>query len=265
MSEILSGRDTIVVEWQYPDKVDSGEEGYQKTVEYIDTLFEKLGVSALQSANAHPHSYQVREDEQSSMSSAMPEAKAHLCDKYGFAGFGTGEKGVYGHAYLWDQHAEGHEDELPFGTMDVSFPEGLSGQITPEKIIEHTRDYFNPEQITWKSTQYPEQLKNFIDFAPHIIRQRLLIQGLLSDGINQKKVSDCMEKLCDVLKMGQLSAPEVYPNFAFMHWEDSGTVASWTENLFNIDIYTCKGFDDQTAIELIKQKINLGFGNVQSL
>lgn len=255
MAENFSKRDTIVVEWQYPEEVGSGEEGYKKTVDYINTLFESLNVPVLKSADAHPHSYQPKIDAQSSIPSAMPEPKAHLCGKYGFAGFGTGENGVYGHAYFWDKHAPNYEAEPPFGTIDVSFPEVMSKKVTPEKIIDHTRQFFNPERIVWKSTQEPDRMNDFIDLAPHILRQRLLIQGILLDEIDEKKVSKSLDDLCVLLKMGKLSIPEVYESFAFMHWEDSGVVASWNKEIFNIDIYTCKGFEVEKAVDFIRGKI----------
>lgn len=260
-------RETIVVEWQYPEEVGSGEEGYKKTVEYIDGLFDHLGVSSLQDAIAHPHTYQLKEGfaSQLSIDSSMPEPKAHLCGKYGFAGFGTGEKGVYGHAYFWDKHASGYEEEPPFATMDVSYPAIMSDQIKPGDIIDYTRRIFSPRNIEWKSSKDPDQFKEFVDLAPHILRQRLLIQGLLSNEVRPEQIATCMEQLCEVLKMGQLSTPEVYNNFAFMHWEDSGTVASWTKDLFNIDIYTCKGFEAGTAIDLLKDSIDPNIINVSEI
>ena len=57
--------------------------------------------------------------------------------------------------------------------------------------------------------------------------------------------------------MLQLSEPLVIGQDGWMHWETSGVVLHWDEHRFTIDIYTCKAFEPQAAVNFTANKLGL--------
>ncbi len=105
------------------------------------------------------------------------------------------------------------------------------------------------------------------DLAPDIYRQRMIIEGrVVVSEVAAKEVIEILDKLCDDLQMEKLTGPtasycEEYGWCGWMHWKTSGVhMYVWNEkrsNFFSIDIYTCKPFSCETAINTVKKY----FGN----
>ena len=81
--------------------------------------------------------------------------------------------------------------------------------------------------------------------------------GILGSEITNQQVADYMEALSVRLNMKQLSKPITYKDTAWMHWETSGVIASWNNKLknINVEIYTCKAFSPEDAINFTREKL----------
>lgn len=99
------------------------------------------------------------------------------------------------------------------------------------------------------------------DIAPDVYRQRMFIEGLRITPFTAEEISAYFIKLGEILDMLPLATPftnlsEKYGWSAWMHWETSGVhFYSWDKRepvFFSVDIYTCKKFDPQTAVEFTK-------------
>ena len=99
------------------------------------------------------------------------------------------------------------------------------------------------------------------DLAPDIYRQRLVIEGIPLKPINDEDIKEYLSKLSDTLDMRTLLPPVTHLSDKFgwagwIHWESSGAhFYAWEQPrlFFSVDIYTCKKFDDQKAIDFTKQ------------
>ncbi len=102
------------------------------------------------------------------------------------------------------------------------------------------------------------------DLAPTIYRQRLVIEGIPQKPINNLDMEEYLSKLSDILKMKTLLSPITHLSDKFgwagwIHWESSGAhFYAWEKPMlfFSVDIYTCKKFDDQKAIDFTKRYFN---------
>jgi S-adenosylmethionine decarboxylase len=102
------------------------------------------------------------------------------------------------------------------------------------------------------------------DLAPSIYRQRLVIEGIPLNKINSKNIKGYLSELSDVLDMKTLLPPVTHLSDRFgwagwIHWESSGAhFYAWEKPrlFFSVDIYTCKKFDDQKAIDFTKKYFN---------
>lgn len=98
------------------------------------------------------------------------------------------------------------------------------------------------------------------DLAPDIYRQRLIIEGYPAQPISDEQIKTYLSELSTKLDMHQLIEPvthrsDLYGWAGWIHWETSGAhFYAWEQPLlfFSVDIYTCKAFDPQTAIEYTK-------------
>ena len=95
------------------------------------------------------------------------------------------------------------------------------------------------------------------ELAPAIHRQRMIIEGTLSDALEAEIMSDYIMKITEVLNMTYVTAPilnydEEYGWCAYMHWKESGVhMYAWDDHdppFFSVDIYTCKEFDPLDAL-----------------
>jgi S-adenosylmethionine/arginine decarboxylase-like enzyme len=99
------------------------------------------------------------------------------------------------------------------------------------------------------------------DLAPEIIRQRMIIEGYPESAITDTQIKEYLTRLSDVLAMKTLIEPvthrsDRYGWAGWIHWETSGAhFYAWEQPrlFFSVDIYTCKSFDPQVALEFTKK------------
>lgn len=102
------------------------------------------------------------------------------------------------------------------------------------------------------------------DLAPNIHRQRLVIEGYPQSPISDTDIKNYLSELSVKLDMHQLIEPvthrsDLYGWAGWIHWETSGAhVYAWERPLlfFSVDIYTCKAFSDEAAVEFTKDYFN---------
>ena len=102
------------------------------------------------------------------------------------------------------------------------------------------------------------------DLAPHIYRQRIVIEGLFTHRPTEKTLEEYIYGLSKILKMTILFGPIVKnltagTKFNAKHagleavaiWAESGVQAYIWDNasFFTVDIYTCTPFSESDAIE----------------
>jgi S-adenosylmethionine decarboxylase len=99
------------------------------------------------------------------------------------------------------------------------------------------------------------------DLAPHIHRQRLVIEGTPTELISAEDITSYLSALSVELDMVEILAPvmhqsDLYGWAGWIHWETSGAhFYAWDEPtvFFSVDIYTCKAFDAQRAVEFTRE------------
>jgi S-adenosylmethionine decarboxylase len=95
------------------------------------------------------------------------------------------------------------------------------------------------------------------DLAPDIYRQRLVIEGLVTGPIDAATIRAYLWELSGVIDMVTLLEPVTHrsPTYGWagwIHWETSGAhFYAWEQprHFFSVDIYTCKQFSAQTAVD----------------
>jgi hypothetical protein len=96
------------------------------------------------------------------------------------------------------------------------------------------------------------------DLAPQVYRQRLVVEGYPAQPIGDAAIKDYLCKLSDFIGMRTLLEPvthrsDLYGWAGWIHWETSGAhFYAWEQPLlfFSVDIYACKPFDVQAALNL---------------
>lgn len=102
------------------------------------------------------------------------------------------------------------------------------------------------------------------NLAPEIVRQRLVVEGYPSNNITDEQIKDYFLKLSDVCGMKTLIEPtthksEKYGWAGWIHWETSGAhFYAWDQPkvFFSVDIYTCKTFSVEKAVEFTQKYFN---------
>ena len=103
---------------------------------------------------------------------------------------------------------------------------------------------------------------NWVDLAPDIYRQRIIIEGTLHNAFNPVDMGIYCNEISRVLNMTPVSKPKVdyaeeYGWCCFMHWKESGMhIYSWDNRepkFFSIDIYTCKTFEQADAVRYTEE------------
>jgi hypothetical protein len=97
------------------------------------------------------------------------------------------------------------------------------------------------------------ETERFVDLAPMIHRQRMVIEGTSDAPITDGDIVQYLRELGDVTGMLVLSDPvthrsDRYGWAGWVHWETSGAhFYAWETPLifFSVDIYTCKPFDPE--------------------
>ena len=95
------------------------------------------------------------------------------------------------------------------------------------------------------------------DLAPTIYRQRLIVEGFAPTVISDEIIHRYLSELSDVCGMHRLIDPVTHRSTRYgwagwIHWEESGAhFYAWEHPVlfFSVDIYTCKAFDAQEALE----------------
>lgn len=100
----------------------------------------------------------------------------------------------------------------------------------------------------------------YIDLAPGILRQRLVIEGYPAQRITAADITTYLERLGEVTAMRVLTKPvthqsPMYGWAGWVHWETSGAhFYAWDSPLFfSVDVYTCKAFDPAAATEFTRR------------
>ncbi len=99
------------------------------------------------------------------------------------------------------------------------------------------------------------------DLAPNIYRQRLVIEGYPAEAISDAAIKQYLSELSTVLDMQQLIEPithrsDLYGWAGWIHWETSGAhFYAWEQPLlfFSVDIYTCKAFNPENAVDCTRK------------
>jgi S-adenosylmethionine/arginine decarboxylase-like enzyme len=106
--------------------------------------------------------------------------------------------------------------------------------------------------------QLPESVAPpYRDLAPEIFRQRLVIEGIPRHPIRDAEIRDYLLELSRVCGMTMLIEPVTHESDRYgwagwIHWETSGAhFYAWESPrlFFSVDIYTCKEFDPQSAVD----------------
>jgi len=103
-----------------------------------------------------------------------------------------------------------------------------------------------------------------VDLAPEIYRQRLVVEGLVTEPISAAQIEDYLSQLSIVVDMVTLIRPvthqsDKYGWAGWIHWETSGAhFYGWDvpRLFFSVDIYTCKAFSAQRAVEFTRDYFN---------
>jgi hypothetical protein len=94
------------------------------------------------------------------------------------------------------------------------------------------------------------------DLAPGLVRQRLVVEGLVDAPINEAAIARYLRELSEVCEMDLLQGPVTHrsPRYGWagwVHWEASGAhFYAWDDPLFfSVDLYTCRSFDSVRVLE----------------
>lgn len=103
-----------------------------------------------------------------------------------------------------------------------------------------------------------------IDLAPEIYRQRLVVEGLVDRPIERHEIVEYLSTLSKVLDMITVLDPvthesDMYGWAGWIHWETSGAhFYAWDRPrlFFSVDMYTCKWFSNDEAVEFTREFFN---------
>jgi S-adenosylmethionine decarboxylase len=114
------------------------------------------------------------------------------------------------------------------------------------------------------------------DLAPHVVRQRLLIEGLYTIDVSRQQVADYLTGLADRLGLRAYGEPVIHSPAglgkvhnqgfdAFLPLIDSGiSVYVWSSaRFFAVVLFTCKRFDAAAAVEFTRRYF--GASDVESM
>ena len=99
------------------------------------------------------------------------------------------------------------------------------------------------------------------ELAPEIVRQRLVIEGVPAQPVDDDQIRRYLSALSREVDMVQLLEPvthrsDVYGWAGWIHWETSGAhFYAWERPrlFFSVDVYTCKAFDVDTAVAFTRK------------
>ena len=104
----------------------------------------------------------------------------------------------------------------------------------------------------------------FLDLAPMIYRQRLVVEGRCMTSIDAASIESYLSELSNVCGMRTIMEPvthrsDLYGWAGWIHWETSGAhFYAWEVPIrfFSVDIYTCKPFDPNAVVEFTQAFFN---------
>ena len=100
------------------------------------------------------------------------------------------------------------------------------------------------------------QAEGWSDLAPHIVRQRLVVEARCEEIVTAAAIIEYLQKLTHVCGMTGLMDPVVHRSDRYgwagwVHWETSGAhIYAWDAPVVfvSVDIYTCKWFDPDAVV-----------------
>ena len=105
-------------------------------------------------------------------------------------------------------------------------------------------------------------MKNLL---PEVFRKRLIIEGFYKNEMNPRVIKSLFHKLSSALSMTPITEPLIFSPTGkgkglhhglagYMAWVESGvSIYTWEDkHFFTIDIYTCKDFDNDVAVEIVR-------------
>lgn len=103
------------------------------------------------------------------------------------------------------------------------------------------------------------------NLAPDLTRQRVIIEATTTKIVEPKKIEEYLIALAKVTDMEVVSGPFAYSAHemgygGWIHWKSSGAhFYSYPTKLplLTVDIYTCKSFSPEKAIEFTKKYFNV--------
>ena len=114
------------------------------------------------------------------------------------------------------------------------------------------------------------------NLAPHVFRQRLLIEGFYTTDVTRERIAAYLQGVAGHLGLKAYGEPTIHSPAgigsagnqgfdAFLPLIDSGITAYvWSAaKFFSIVLYTCKGFDEAAAVGYTREFF--GAGEVESL
>ena len=109
---------------------------------------------------------------------------------------------------------------------------------------------------TGDGQRLPAGADQWRDLAPDILRQRLVIEGVPAQPVDDELIRSYLSALSRAVDMVQLIEPvthrsDLYGWAGWIHWETSGAhFYAWEQPrlFFSVDLYTCKAFDVDTAV-----------------
>lgn len=105
-------------------------------------------------------------------------------------------------------------------------------------------------------------MENWKELAPEICRQRCIIEGTLHNHFQPEDMTRYAIEISSVLDMTLVTSPVLnyepkYGWGAFVHWKESGMhIYTWDNRrprFFSVDIYTCKAFNPEHAVNYTKE------------
>ena len=125
--------------------------------------------------------------------------------------------------------------------------------------------------VTHDATPVTASTASLKDLAPAVFRQRLLVEGFFSGGMTEDRVRTYLLRLAAALDLRTYGEPVVFQPTscmgkdenagfdAFVPLIDSGISAYfWTgPRFFSVLLYTCKGFDTDTAIARSRELLDV--------
>jgi hypothetical protein len=104
----------------------------------------------------------------------------------------------------------------------------------------------------------------YVDLAPGILRQRLVIEGYPEKCITAEEIIEYLRQLTKVTGMEPLLDPVTHQSDRYgwagwTHWETSGAhFYAWDVPIefFSVDMYTCKRFRVESAVAMTREFFN---------